>query len=397
MFIFIPVSGTKSQPVGCKAEVRAWKEYVCVACGGTFRSLVNAMRVGRGRTTEEAEARARALVARAIEERVEARPCPNCGCYQPDAEAAIRHRKFEPFCYLPLVGVPVAVLAMPAQDNPWFWMLGLALIVIGSVQVVILATRNVNRDPRRARARFEKDVRAGVLKMVTAGVDPDTLTGAMPYTDLGRPRRPFVLMFAGAALFVAADVGLWVSGAPMNVECRPVVAGPGDDVTVFAPKSIAALEGNWTASATARITNAEELGLPNGVLSVATQTGGWPSSFTENVPKNRIVYPWARFTVPDSSTLEGRTLQLETTLEIKYPQLTENLRSFNEITRTITYSSSVDLSVSGAGARQAVFWWISTIGGAAAIAYGLNLMVDAFRGAKGRVARPLIVAVDSLD
>ncbi|MBS1912349.1 MAG: hypothetical protein JST22_10215 [Bacteroidetes bacterium] len=392
-FILIPIA--RSGGFRCRVEAQAWKEYTCVACGGTFRSLIAVMRSAEGKTAELAAERARAQMSSAIVKCVETRACPNCGCYQPDAEASLRIKKVEPTLFLPLLGIAGAIAASPAQVHPLIWLAGIAVMLGGVVRLLFLARYNVNRDPRGARVRAEGLVGQHQLEMVAPGADPESVAASMPYTDLSGWRPFSILLAAGMLLFIAADAGLWISGAPLNLDCTPVVAGPGDNVRIDFPARVSAVGGMWNARATVHVINAAELGLGSPELPATSEQYQWGETISGKGLTNKDEYLWADIAVPDTPELAGHALKVEATLDVVYPEMYSGNTLFKEVKRSVTYPTTIVLSAPGSGARQKVFSWISTIGGGVMIILGGIILLEEIGKMKRRAPQPRIYAADN--
>ncbi|HVZ37938.1 MAG TPA: hypothetical protein VHI13_01580 [Candidatus Kapabacteria bacterium] len=377
-----------------KVEGQAWKEYDCVACGCTYRSLIAASMSAQGKTAELADQRARTLVAKTISKRAAARPCPNCGCYQPDAEASIRRAKAEPFLFLPVIGLAVALLATPAQVRPLIWLAGVAFTILGVVVLVRRARYHVNANPRSAREKGQNLLRERSLELLQPGADPGPVDVSLQYSSLQRARLVGFLLVAGLFLFVATDVGLWISGVPLNLDCRPVVAGPGDAVQVYLPVAIHPVNGLWHGEGVVHIANAAELGLADSMFVARSQSDVWGSRISN--PSNSFLGEdiWVGFDLPDSPNLQGRTLQVEATVDVKYPEMNSGRMSFHEVERMANYSTSITLSIPGGGGLQKRLWWVGTILGVVMILLGCLTLVDDIRSIALRAPAPRVYPAD---
>ncbi|MBS1912348.1 MAG: hypothetical protein JST22_10210 [Bacteroidetes bacterium] len=388
--ILIPIIRLLTQPHASRADAQAWKEYTCVACGGVFRTLIEAKRARRGATLEEAEEQAGIAVINAIAMTVPIRACPNCGCYQQDMAAVDRERKLWPAAVAPLAGMALAMAAMPAQANPMLWGAGIAVILGGIALLALLAQYNLNRDPEAARMKAESLVQQNLLEQTSPGDDPVIVAHGMPRFELDGRLKPVLVMIAGVLLFAAADAALWLSGAPLNLDCRPVVAGPGDNVRINFATPVSTAKGYWNAHAVVHISNAAELGITDTDLVTETNHDSWGNALVGEHVTNSNADLWAGLVVPNLPSLVGRTLKIDAQLEVTYPEVDDDARTFHEVNRLVTYNTSVVMAGSGAGSRQAAFSWMSMIVGGGMIVAGIAMLLQRVRGMRSAAPQPQI-------
>ena len=232
-----------------KLEIRCWKAHTCLGCGGRFAYLMCRKLAHGGSTPERATEKVRAAAQRAMASDVDRRPCPTCGLYQPDM-IALRRRSWHRWL------LPAALLAMGLAaglylghvlqaDRALFLAMG-TVAVIGALGFFI-DLRNPNRNLEANRGTAEQEIAAGRLRLLQPG---------MPLgPDFGPPATglygllAFGLAAAGLLALAAPELMRRERAWPLNAECYPSVAGPGDETCVYLPDSVSSIKGYWAGKA----------------------------------------------------------------------------------------------------------------------------------------------------
>jgi hypothetical protein len=118
--------------------INAWREQDCVLCEGTFRYRVRRRVYGEGRDNARAEYHARRKLTWQWKELLAMRPCPYCGCIQPDVISQARNRLYPWVGLTELVlfylliscspGSPRLTVTIGAALAPLFWAAHFAIL-----------------------------------------------------------------------------------------------------------------------------------------------------------------------------------------------------------------------------------------------------------------------------
>jgi len=289
------------------------KQHRCAACGSLFSYLVEAQGTAHRDGSRE-DARMNAV--RWIMRRPTAYPCPACGVVQPDQVGQRRELAHA----LLLVAAFGAAVTLPAGLE---WVSVPAHLILpgmaGVAALFILAHAaaawySPNRFPRQNLARAAEAGAAGDLVLDAPG----------PEGGLGARRRlmsPWFCWLGFAALALSlpmiagAEIVRAFAGWPVNADCRPNAAGPGDEVRVYFPAEGHSLDGRWQGLVAVAVLNAKELDIETA-LPATTRTeaiGQW----VEDKPKS--FRPWAKVKIPDAERLAGKVLRLYLRAQITYP------------------------------------------------------------------------------
>src|SRR5262249_14117651 len=168
---------------------------------------------------------------------------------------------------------------------------------------------NPNRSLSANLETAQVHLKSGAVLLVEAGDEAmareaSAGAGGLPANQLGL----FSLMVAALVLIPTGEVLRLVKGWPLNRDCEPVVAGPGDRVKVRFPTTIRSVKGYWHGAGRAEILNADELGVPPE-LALTAKNSDWGKSIrAEAHEQNQVENLWGRVDVPDDPKFAGRTL-----------------------------------------------------------------------------------------
>jgi hypothetical protein len=272
----------------------------------------------------------------------------------------------------------VLVLAAWAPQHVAAWVaFGIcALIALGHFR---LAVNNPNADLEANRKKAEEAVGANTLKLV----DP----GSKGPPPLSYPQRlgflqwsALVLLGLGLMALASSEAVRLAAGWPLNRDCVPMVAGPGDEVDIYFPDQISSIKGYWKGQPTVSVTNAQELGLAEATLPATSEDDHWGSVMMGKHVSPKNAQLWARVSLPESENLAGETLQMKIALDVAYPAKT-GMFGFQEVRQGFAHATELRLASALAGFMYQVVWWGSLLIGA-----GLIVLAELFlyRSAKGR-------------
>src|SRR5207245_2234123 len=138
---------------------------------------------------------------------------------------------------------------------------------------------------------------------------------------------------------------------PTNPGLRPLVLGPGDEVTVKFPDrdEIRSVQGRWRGNPEVKVLNAAEVGAPP-TLTGAGRADSWGDEIrVKPSEKNLSGGLSARLKVPNNPALGGKTLRVKVTMNVMYPSAEGNSRFLN---RTTTVSREFTLRLAEAKALR---------------------------------------------
>jgi hypothetical protein len=188
-----------------------------------------------------------------------------------------------------------------------------------------------------------------------------------------------VLLGLGLMALASSEAVRLAAGWPLNRDCVPMVAGPGDEVDIYFPDQISSIKGYWKGQPTVSVTNAQELGLAEAALPATSEDDHWGSVMMGKHVSPKNAQLWARVSIPESEGLAGETLQMKIALDVAYPAKT-GMFGFQEVRQGFAHATELRLASALAGFMYQVVWWGSLLIGA-----GLIVLAELFlyRSAKG--------------
>lgn len=358
--------------------INCWKEHKCVGCGGTYRYKFTRQATGTGNTESDARDAVEKVALKKVEREVDERPCPHCGCIQPDM---IGQKKANAHLGLMCAGVVAALvlLIMAAIPSATWMPYSRAASILGVISTLVLLAHwfialgnpNSNRDKNRAKA--EKLIEAGEMEAVRkpredrAEGDPKALAaGAMMW---------LLLSTTGTVLIAIPVLLKAVSGWVSNDGLKPEVVGPGDRVRVYFDTRIDAVQSRWSGipTATATLADGRRVSLP--ATSKSDSWGGQMS--VKSSEKNTHPTLWADLTL-GADIPPGAALKIDVTMDVRYPTMGGGNNFVDGSTRA-TLKRDLALSSAGAGHTYWLTLW-AMIGGAVLLAVG-GLMLSLSAGA----------------
>jgi hypothetical protein len=306
--------------------INAWKEHTCVGCGATFRYRFHREKSGYGHSPAWARGEAQVAVMRALTWEVDRQPCPSCGLYQPDMVSdrkVLCHNLVTLAALFGSVGLIVLLVHDCISLVAATWLIAALCGITGMMNCVIDfldPSRNLKQNRQLAGTRVQQ----GELLVV-----PEVVQGVESRRSAPRGSRNWLyttaplLLVIGLIALGSPEVYRASAGLKWNAGWHPLFVGPGDRPRLYYPHTIRSVKGYWAGTAKVEVRNWQELGLPNPVLEVSSNSGGWGNEIRlgNNEPAEQTVTPWVRVFLPQDPRLEWKELDLQVNLDVRYPQM----------------------------------------------------------------------------
>ncbi|QEL13699.1 hypothetical protein [Limnoglobus roseus] len=335
--------------------IKCWKRHECLDCGCEYRYQFERKIKGQGSSEAAALKAANKNVDKAVGTEVDVRPCPTCGRVQPDM---VGQGKANGHSGIGLLTIPLAALVYTLGAT---YVLGgnLASIILAAILTgvalinLMIARGNPNRDRDANVAEAEKLLDAGTVETVAKGDDTKVEPAPAP---MGLPHW-LGIGFGLLAVLVALAPMIYqtINNLPFNVDTKPDVVSPGNEVKVYFPDSIDCVKSYWRGSAVAAVLNANELGGPVG-LTASSNDSQWSNSiYAKNSEKHTHPSLWARVRIPSEARLTGKTLKVKVVMVVQYPSVNASDK-FEPQQTTIAKDFAVTLAPIGAGQAYSRIW-----------------------------------------
>ena len=182
-------------------------------------------------------------------------------------------------------------------------------------------------------------------------------------------------MGCGVALLPAAELVRLSHGWPLNPQCTPKVAGPGDSIIAYTGEVIDSMDGLWNGQVTARIVNAQEAGLPQQQLPASTKQRSWGNELS--------YHPsclWVRLEMPDDPSFANKSVEVQIDGQIVFPKRAEGF--FINTRQNISHRMTLKTTTAHAGQVYSLAWYGGNIVGLL-LMFSATLMLLLFSG-KGK-------------
>ena len=340
--------------VQARLQVECWKEWRCVNCSRQYRYLFTQGRLGHGDTSEAAEVDAVEKCVKAMENRVDVCPCPNCGHCQPEMIGKVRF-VWHGLALLAMLGW--LVLAIMAGTGEMNRILGLVLIAVMAV-LIPAAHALINSLFPNCWANSNK-IRANTLmRNGRVWLSPDAAPEEPARVNPDRPSAAFFSLLALICLasISAGDVVRIWNDWPSNAAWTPEVVGPGNKAWIYLPRTIQSVQKYWSGTVSATLEPVDEPGkrIPTFATTRTTQWGG--TIRVKPSGESTTSTLWVQIRVPDDVKLEGKAMRVHVTLRVSYPQMDQVRRGFVVVEEIVEETALLQLAPSQAGATfQAAF------------------------------------------
>jgi hypothetical protein len=331
-------------------DIRCWKQHECVSCGSLYRYLFERKVKGTGPSETTAELNAEKQASKTIEKEVDFRPCPACGCLQPDMVAQQKRKRHNSVAWLFLIiaGIVLLLAALPGVTFMTYSLAGLVVFIsaaIGLAVHVVTAMSEPNKNPDDNLVKAETMLDQRTMELVTK-TDEDLADGA-PKSVVPFALPLLVLLAVCTLALMAPFIGKLVFGWASAAGTKPEVVGPGDKLTVYFPEKIDAVKSTWNGSGNAIITVDGEAKAFPATLTSKTET--WSNDmYVKRSQEHTSPSVWAEVQLPRDADLVGKTITIQTNLTVNYPSMTGGNR-FDVRTQQMNTSTKVRLNGNNAG------------------------------------------------
>jgi hypothetical protein len=368
-------------------EIRCWKQHECVSCGSLYRYLFERKVKGTGPSETTAEQNAENQASKTIEKEVDFRPCPACGCLQPDMVAQQKRQRHSLVAlgFLILAGIVLLLAALPGITFMTYSLAALIVFVLGLTGLavhVVAGLSEPNKNPDDNLAKAETMLDQGTMELVTK-TDADLADGA-PKSVV-----PFALPLLGliavcTLALIAPFLGKMVFGWSSVAGTKPEVVGPGDKLTVYFPERIDAVKSTWNGSGNAVITvDGEPKAFP---ATLTSKTETWSNDmYVKRSQEHTSPSVWAEVQLPKDADLVGKTITIQSNLTVTYPSMSAGNR-FDNRTQQMSTTTKVKLNGNNAGGIYGTLFLLTVL---AAVGYVvLSFILSAVTNSLNKYASP---------
>jgi hypothetical protein len=357
-----------------KIEIRRWKAHTCVGCGCQYAYLMCRKLAYGGSTPERATEKVQAAAERTMAHDIDRQPCPTCGLFQPDM-IACRRRSLHWWLLLAAllaVGLITGLYLGDVMQAGRALLAGMAQVSGIALLGFLVDLHNPNRDLEANRRMAEQEVAAQRVRVLRPG---------MPLAPGIEPpaMRPHGLLASAAAVLALLALALpelvrQQSAWPLNANWHPPVAGPGDEIYLYLPDSIASVKGYWTGTSkvTAQVASRPKAGdqvipePPPGEFAIESSTryADWGLSIDNVKPSERSTRQplWVRLKLPSGGEYAGKILVCKIVLTVRYPVIHNDDR-FETSVSDFQHEANLDLAAPLAGRMYQRWWWGGFAGG----------------------------------
>ena len=344
------------------ANVKCWKKHECVDCGCEFRYQFKRTIQGTGNTEKAAHASANKIVEKTLRQEVDVRPCPSCGRIQPDMIGQVKARghALVGWLSLPILAIFIVLGATYVLGGSIAPMIVASISAAVVVFNIVIAIGNPNGNLEANRSSTEKSVRKGDVEITEEG---KTSGLEKPPHPMGIPHGIGIAAGGLAALVALAPIICTsFNGLKVNRDSYPQVVSPGDAVTVYFDDTIDCVKSYWSGSPMARVTNAAELGVAEGISSTSKNStwGGSISVKRSEVHTSPSI--WATLTLPSDPKIANQTIRVRLNMNVRYLNSDASDR-FLDQNKQMSKDVEIVVSPPGASTKYGTLWWLGMVGG----------------------------------
>ena len=362
---------------------RCWKQHECVGCGTRYRYRFERKKEATASSEAAASKAVREQVDKALELEVDPHPCPRCAVYQPEMVALLHGKPYGCLFALGLVA-PIVLGIVGAAGG-----MSLGAAAWSSAGAAVLALWS-HLSSQKLRPNGDLDANVTTAEGAVAGDvvrmdEPGKTAEPSVVPDVEGPLLVQRLLFRAVVVAVAAiplgEALRLGSGWPSNPGFRPPVAGPGDRTLVQVPHEIQSLKGHWRGKATARVTNAAEIGAPE-TLDAESKQDSWAGTIhAKSSEKNTSNTLWAYVRIPDNADLAGKRLELRVEVVAEFPVVNDRKYDIQQSKGELT--TALVLAPPGAGTAYSLASWAGLLGGGGFFLIGSLVLASLARRVAG--------------
>lgn len=360
----------KKNDASVTEEFMCVKEVTCACCGTVYQFPHKTTVTGTGPIRIEARKDAFRKAPAELAGETGRRRCPTCGVLPTCMEASTN--AFGYGCMLWFSGIVLAIALVigvllelraisfvPLYVMSWT---SFAILLLPVLINILLVRRNANWNLERKRERSKTEP-VSIISSSSNVAIPDSL----PRSTTVVQSVAIVLSLVGLCILPAAEILRMASGWTINASSFPPVAGPGDEVTVYWPKSLDCLKGYWKGSATVEFADTEGK-VPPAALPATCRTEEWGQFVGGKGTTNRDTVIWTKVQLPDDPGLKGKTVKLISKIDVVYPHST-GIFGFENREEQFAHEFQLRLSAPKAAATYHDIWWAGmAIGGVLIVA-----------------------------
>ncbi len=350
-------------------EVNVWKEHTCVRCGTVYRYLFQRTKQGQGATPDAAAAAAHNAVVEALTKEVDMQPCTGCGSYQPDmiaSERSARHWWAFGIGIAPFLLIWILVISDVMAKSTGAYALAISAAVLLAWHFLVDAfnpNANLEANHRLAQDREQRRELWAPEGKKGEGNGQPVGSGYNTGHTVG-----YVMLVAALLLFLAPTAYAFAVGAKLNPNWNSEILGPGDEGYVYFSQSITSVKGYWNTQGpiVVNLVNSAELGLQGQPVNFQARanTSNWAGGISVSSKESKTSSPrlYAYVRLPNDERLIGKTLQLQISMNVQFPQL-QGSNQFINVTNNFTHTAPLVVSASKAGSNFVGLWWIGFVAG----------------------------------
>ena len=233
------------------------------------------------------------------------------------------------------------------------------------------AFRDPNRRREGNRHQAEEELEAGAVEMIQPGsADPrpaprSTLAG-----------RLLAIVVAAGAVFVLLNQWnvLTMRSLPKNPDLASPLLLPGETAHLKFDKQYHSVNGTWRGTPTATVENAADLGIEPALTATSHNDVWGDKMYAKEYQKRGTFDPYAKLTIPNNPSLQGKTVRVRVTMPIVYPVTDGN--TFRDETTTLTKVVALQVGTANDIRDYWTAWGLAIgVGSFGSLAGGLALCV----------------------
>jgi len=361
----------KKDAISTTQEYECTKEVDCQWCKTTFQFPIKTSVTGSGPKMSAALDDAEEKAVKELKEEPGQQRCPTCGALQVCMGAsshALGHGCAMWFAGVFLLlsvgaGFLIREKLISFMTMPMITWLLLVISLLAVAYNVFVVLTNPNQDLAKGREEVQENLEKKPVTTISKGNGsvPDSLPKSMSVLQI----VAIGLSVFGIAMIPAAEWLRIASGWPVNSSCVPPVAGPGDEVTVYWPKTIECMKGHWRGTVKVEQLDAG----PNGqraAIGATCSTDSWGQFIGGKGAKKRDTAIWTKIALPNDPSLSGKTIQLDAKISVEYPRST-GLFGFEDAKEDFANVFTLKLAQPAAAGKYESAWWFGLIGGGALV------------------------------
>ncbi|QJW95318.1 hypothetical protein [Frigoriglobus tundricola] len=334
--------------------VKCWKKYDCLGCGAVYRHRFSRSVTGGGMTAQHAEANAQRAGMKALLNKVDPCPCPECGRVQPRMVGHTKlweHKVVTSITFGVLAFVTV-LGATSAMGREVAALAAFSVAGLGALAHLWYAGSNPNSNPEANKEHAAGKVDAGEVEVLRPG---DTSFGEPAPPLVTRSHLVYFALGLGAAALALVPVAVRVANGWALGPTDPPVFGPGDTFRVTFPNKIDCVRSTWNGTPKVTFNG----NVPGAIVSSNTATWGTSMSIKASETHTSPTL-WADITLPDDPHLSNSEVSGRVEMTVSYPQA-NGPRGMSDGQTVIETAFRVQLATPYAWQTYRQAWWVGLL------------------------------------